>query len=195
MMCLIFVWESPKHTSPGSSCIFSFQKNSMHKLVILHQVWMKNVFTWVINLCSIQHVAEECTIYIKLHLELQVTSAKYSCDVPHYLFIKYVLKNVKVSFSSVTCTDTVKAQFIRHTCSIAWEEKQRISQSHDSNLMHLGNLTWWTRLAAFQRQHQCGEKNPEDLYDFECDMIVGARRAGLGIWGIADLLVFSCTRG
>lgn len=79
-------------------------------------------------------------------------------------FYQVCSKNLKVSFSTVTCTDTVKAQFIRHTCSIAWEEKQRISQSHDSNLMHLGNSTWWTRLAAFQRQHQCGEKSPQKIY-------------------------------
>ncbi len=32
-----------------------------------------------------------------------------------------------------------------------------------------------------------------DLSDFECGMVVGARRAGLSISKTADLLVFSCT--
>lgn len=42
-------------------------------------------------------------------------------------------------------------------------------------------------------QHQAGEER--GLYDFECDMVVGARRAGLGISEATHLLGFSCISG
>ncbi len=48
--------------------------------------------------------------------------------------------------------------FIRYTCSIAWQHKLLISQSHGSNSMHLSFYMWWRRLAEIQTEHQNGEE-------------------------------------
>lgn len=49
-----------------------------------------------------------------------------------------------------------------------------MSQSRGSNTVHLGMQTWSRRPAEMQTEH-----HPGDLSDFECGIVVGARRAGL----------------
>ena len=46
-------------------------------------------------------------------------------------------------------------------------------------------------MLKFKPSIRMGKK--ADLGDFECGMVVGARRAGLSISETADLLGFSCT--
>ncbi len=59
---------------------------------------------------------------------------------------------------SVPTVYSLTGRFIRYTCSIAWKHRLLISQSHDSNSIHLGIYMWWRRLAEVQTEHQNGKE-------------------------------------